>query len=80
MRAFAPTSAVFKEPGMFSLSCTAEAAAQPRAARSDACGSLVVLDGAGVFISTLISKERSAWGYTFAHVVVEGGYVHAAAG
>ena len=65
---------------MFSLSCTAEASVEPREARSNACGSLVVLDGAGVFISTLVTKERCAWGLTFAHVVVEGGYVHAAAG
>jgi hypothetical protein len=64
---------------MFSLSCTAEASTEPREARH-AAGSLVVLDGAGVFMSTLVSKDRCASGLTFAHVVVEGGAIRAAAG
>jgi hypothetical protein len=65
---------------MFSLSCTAQTSSGPREARYAASGSLVVLDGAGVFMSTLVSKERCASGMTFVKLVIEGGAVHGSIG
>lgn len=64
---------------MFSLSCTAEASPEPREGVYAPSGSLVVLDGAGVFMSTLVSKEHCASGLTFAHLVIEGGAAQVAA-
>jgi hypothetical protein len=66
---------------MFSLSCTTTASASAREARgAAAAGSLVVLDGAGVFMSTLVSKERCASGLTFVELVIHGGAIHGAIG
>ena len=66
---------------MFSLSCTTATSAPAREARgAAAAGSLVVLDGGGVFMSTLVSKERFASGLTFVQLVIEGGAIHGAIG